>query len=47
MDDQDEFQKQLHDLIIEHRDLDDVIHQLLDANPPQTSGWIYLNRNAN
>jgi hypothetical protein len=33
MDDQDEFQKQLHDLIIEHRDLDDVIHQLLDANP--------------
>jgi hypothetical protein len=33
MENQDELQNQLHKLIIEHRNLDDVIHQLLDEEP--------------
>jgi len=33
MDDQEELQGQLQELIIEHRNLDDVIHRLLEGGP--------------
>ena len=33
MDDQEEIQKHLQELIIEHRDLDDVIHHLFEHKP--------------
>ena len=33
MDDQEELQGQLQELIIEHRNLDDVIHRLLKGGP--------------
>ena len=33
MDDKEELQKQLQELIVEHRDLDDVIHHLFEHKP--------------
>jgi hypothetical protein len=33
MDEQAEIQKQLQELLVEHRDLDDVIHHLFECKP--------------